>query len=43
MDYEITVAELKRLRDRGGEFTLLDVRELLDDLEEDEGADRSTA
>jgi rhodanese-related sulfurtransferase len=27
MDYEITVAELKRLRDRGGEFTLLDVRE----------------
>src|SRR5215472_9566330 len=27
MDYEITVAELKALRDRGGEFTLLDVRE----------------
>ena len=28
MDYEITVEELKTLRDGGSEFTLLDVREL---------------
>ena len=27
MDYEITVEELKTLRDGGSEFTLLDVRE----------------
>ena len=27
MDYEISVAELKALRDAGEEFTLLDVRE----------------
>ena len=27
MDYEITATELKMLRDGGGEFTLLDVRE----------------
>jgi len=28
MEYEITVTELKKLRDGGSEFTLLDVREL---------------
>ena len=28
MDYEISVSELKELRDRRSEFTLLDVREL---------------
>jgi rhodanese-related sulfurtransferase len=27
MEYEITVTEVKMLRDGGGEFTLLDVRE----------------
>jgi rhodanese-related sulfurtransferase len=28
MDYEISVQELKEIRDKGGVFTLLDVREL---------------